>query len=97
MVLIILPFRDFFYTVSTTTTIMEGTQTMLTLTRRIGEKIIIQDNIVCTVLDVQDKYIRLGFIAPADVVIHRQEMTQQPEALEKKLAPTACLLEKGSV
>lgn len=47
---------------------------MLTLTRRIGEKIIIDNDIVCTILDVQESHIRLGFVTPHDVKINRKEI-----------------------
>jgi carbon storage regulator len=47
---------------------------MLVLTRKVGEKIIISDNIVVTVLDVRDGVIKLGFTAPKNIVINREEI-----------------------
>jgi carbon storage regulator len=47
---------------------------MLVLTRRCNEKILIGDDITVTVLDVQGGQVRLGFIAPKEVAIRRQEI-----------------------
>ena len=47
---------------------------MLILSRKLGEKIVIGDNIVLTVVDVCGDRIRLGISAPKDVPIHREEI-----------------------
>lgn len=47
---------------------------MLVLSRKIGETIIINDQIRVTVLAVQANQVRLGFSAPADVSIIREEL-----------------------
>jgi len=47
---------------------------MLSLTRRIGEKIIINDNISVTVMGIKGSQIRLGIDAPSDVSVHREEI-----------------------
>ncbi len=47
---------------------------MLILTRRIGETIIINDDIRVTVLAAKGNQLRLGIDAPADVEIHREEI-----------------------
>ena len=47
---------------------------MLFLTRRIGEKIIINEDISVTVMGIKGSQIRLGFDAPSDVSIHREEI-----------------------
>lgn len=47
---------------------------MLILGRRINECVIINDNITIKVLGVKGNQVRLGFEAPADVVIHREEI-----------------------
>lgn len=47
---------------------------MLVLTRRIGEEIVIADNIRVTVVDVQGHRVRLGITAPASVPIARLEL-----------------------
>lgn len=47
---------------------------MLVLTRKIGEQIIVNDNIVLTVVDVRGDSVRLAFDAPRDVKIYRGEI-----------------------
>ncbi len=47
---------------------------MLVLSRKKDESIIINDNIVVTVVDIRGDKVRLGFDAPRDVPIHRQEV-----------------------
>ncbi len=53
---------------------------MLVLSRKLGEAIAIGEGITVTVVDVQGDRVRLGFTAPADVPIHRQEVKQKIEA-----------------
>ena len=50
---------------------------MLVLSRKLGEAIAIGEGITVTVVDVQGDRVRLGFTAPADVPIHRQEVKQK--------------------
>lgn len=50
---------------------------MLVLTRHIDEKIIIGDNIIVSVLGVQGNHVRLGFTAPKNVSVHREEIYQR--------------------
>lgn len=63
---------------------------MLLLTRRINECVIINDDITIKVLGVKGNQVRLGFEAPKDVIIHREEIAERIKAnLEpvKKKAP----------
>jgi len=55
---------------------------MLVLSRKLGEKIFIGDNICITVVDIDRGKIRLGIEAPRDVPIYRQELLPlgQPRA-----------------
>lgn len=47
---------------------------MLILTRRVGETIKIGDEISVIVLEVKGNQVRLGFNAPKDVAVHREEV-----------------------
>lgn len=47
---------------------------MLILTRRVGERILIGDNISITVLGVRGNQVRVGIDAPAEVSVHREEI-----------------------
>lgn len=50
---------------------------MLVLSRKLGEKIIIGENIIITVVDIDRGKIRLGIEAPKDVEIWREELRRQ--------------------
>ena len=57
---------------------------MLVLSRKLGEKIYINDNICITVVDIDRGKIRLGIEAPRDVPIYRQELlADAPVVVEK--------------
>ncbi len=47
---------------------------MLILTRKIGESIIINDDIMVKVVDVQGSQVRIGIEAPAAIDIYRKEI-----------------------
>jgi len=50
---------------------------MLILTRRVGEKVMIDDDIVVSVLAVKGNQVRIGIEAPNDVNIHREEIHER--------------------
>lgn len=47
---------------------------MLVLTRKAKEKIVIDGNIVITILKIQDRAVSVGVEAPPDVKIYREEL-----------------------
>lgn len=47
---------------------------MLILTRRVGESLIIGDDVTITVLGVKGNQVRIGVNAPRDVAVHREEI-----------------------
>ena len=72
---------------------------MLVLTRAIDESIVINDNIVITVVDVRGDKVRLGVLAPMDVPVHRQEVHEAIvswQAPEEAVGPDAADNEDGS-
>lgn len=53
---------------------------MLILTRRVGESLMIGDDVTITVLAVKGNQIRIGVNAPRDVAVHRQEIVERDAA-----------------
>lgn len=47
---------------------------MLILTRRVGESLMVGDDITITVLGVKGNQVRIGVNAPKDVAVHREEI-----------------------
>ena len=58
---------------------------MLILTRRIGETLIIGDDVVITVLGVKGNQVRVGINAPKEVSIHREEIYNRIHQLQDKV------------
>ena len=62
---------------------------MLVLSRKIGESIVIQDQIEVTVLGVEGDNVRIGISAPKDVDIFRKEVYQSiQQSNRESAAPT---------
>lgn len=52
-------------------------QVMLILTRRVGETLMVGDEVTVTVLGVKGNQVRIGVNAPKDVSVHREEIYQR--------------------
>lgn len=61
---------------------------MLILTRRLGESLVIGDDVTVTVLGVKGNQVRLGVNAPRDLPVHRQEIYERIQQ-EKRSATGA--------
>jgi carbon storage regulator len=59
---------------------------MLVLSRRIGESVVIGDDIVVTVLDVRGDIVRIGVDAPRSVNVHRAEVLRELEKVNQESA-----------
>jgi carbon storage regulator len=61
---------------------------MLILTRRVGETLIIGDDVIVTVLGIKGNQVRIGINAPKEVSVHREEIYQRIQQ-EKNATPAA--------
>ena len=50
---------------------------MLILTRRVGERLMIGDDVIVTVLASKGNQVRIGIDAPTQVEVHREEIYQR--------------------
>jgi carbon storage regulator len=75
---------------------------MLILTRRVGESLMIGDQVNVTVLGIKGNQVRLGVHAPKDIAVHREEIYQriqreQTQGEESPDEPSADENEGGSM
>jgi carbon storage regulator len=70
---------------------------MLVLSRKKNESIIINDNIVVTVIEIRGDKVRLGIEAPKEVTVHRREVYEaiQNQSRIREPGPTALTPETG--
>jgi carbon storage regulator len=61
---------------------------MLILTRRVGESLMIGDEVNVTVLGIKGNQVRIGVNAPKDVAVHREEIYQRIQQEHSDPAPT---------
>lgn len=50
---------------------------MLILTRKVGERLAIGDDVTITILGLKGNQIRIGINAPRDVAVHREEIKRR--------------------
>ena len=69
---------------------------MLVFTRKVGESLVISDNIQVTVLSVNRDQIRIGISAPREIPVHRKEVydaiVSQNQRASKSVVPSSQLL-----
>ena len=68
---------------------------MLYLTRKIGESVIINDDIEVTVVDIRGKSIKLGFTFPAEASVLRREIHERIQAENRAAAAGSEALAKA--
>lgn len=59
---------------------------MLVLSRRVGESVVIGDDVTVSVLEVRGDVVRVGISAPRSVAVHRAELLAQLEQTNKQAA-----------
>jgi carbon storage regulator len=62
---------------------------MLILTRRVGETLMIGNDITITILGIKGHQVRLGINAPKEVAVHREEVWQRIEQDKQKLGASS--------
>lgn len=59
---------------------------MLVLSRKVGESVVIGDDVTITILEVRGDIVRVGIDAPRSVAVHRAELLEQLETSNREAA-----------
>ena len=70
---------------------------MLVLTRRIGEKLVIGNEIVLEVLSVSGDGVRIGIIAPRETSVHRFEVFEEIQATNRAASTLSNTVPRAAV
>ncbi|QIK37752.1 carbon storage regulator CsrA [Caldichromatium japonicum] len=70
---------------------------MLILTRRVGETLMIGDEVMVTVLGVKGNQVRIGVNAPREVAVHREEIYERIKREQQSGAAQELILVNQSV
>lgn len=62
---------------------------MLVLARKVGQSIVVNDNVEILVIEVRGDQVRLGIEAPRSIPVHRKELLEQIRAENIKAAGDA--------
>lgn len=67
---------------------------MLILSRKIHERVIIDDEVSIVALGIKGNQVRLGIVAPSEPLVHREEIYNQIQtqytSLKERMAPLVC-------
>jgi carbon storage regulator len=59
---------------------------MLVLTRKLGEKIRIDDTITVSIVEIDSRHVKIGVEAPRNVIVHREEVYQRIQEENQRAA-----------
>jgi carbon storage regulator len=62
---------------------------VLILTRRVGENVIVGDDIIISVIEVRGDAVRIGIQAPRSVSVHREEVYQELQRANQAAATSS--------
>ena len=62
---------------------------MLVLSRKKNESIVINNDVVITVVEIRGDKVRLGIVAPKDVPVHREEVYEAIHGTKPTIQPSA--------